>query len=341
MEESHLSRENGPSDHLSPPDGRLKVLYIAGNGRSGSTLLDVLLGQVPGFVAVGEVRNMWDYGLVQNRPCGCGEAFHDCSFWNRVVAGGPLANRIFDPAEIARLRERFARTKRLVPMLLRRGKYVDHSNEDMRQYLDITERLYQSLATASGARVIVDSSKWPTYAFLLDAIPSIDLHVLHLVRDPRACAFSWTRKKEVEPGVFLDQHNALVSTSYWVVWNPVIRYFWGKKRNRYRFLAYEDFVTRPRSSFNDIVRFVGEVVPTDTPFLDDHTVKVCPTHSLEGNAVKFASGPIAIRSDSEWEARISPANRAVVTAMTWPWLLRYGYWNRGGRGRETGGTRVR
>ncbi|HMB70712.1 MAG TPA: sulfotransferase, partial [bacterium] len=68
-------------------EGRLKVLYIAGNGRSGSTLLDVILGQIPGFFPVGEVRNVWDYGVVENRPCGCGEAFHDCPFWSRILSG--------------------------------------------------------------------------------------------------------------------------------------------------------------------------------------------------------------------------------------------------------------
>ena len=39
---------------------KIKVLYIAGNGRSGSTLLGVLLGQIPGFFNVGEVRRVWD-----------------------------------------------------------------------------------------------------------------------------------------------------------------------------------------------------------------------------------------------------------------------------------------
>ena len=35
---------------------RTKVLFIGGYGRSGSTLLDRLLGQIDGFVSVGEVR---------------------------------------------------------------------------------------------------------------------------------------------------------------------------------------------------------------------------------------------------------------------------------------------
>ncbi|HSG09850.1 MAG TPA: sulfotransferase [Longimicrobiales bacterium] len=315
-------------------DRRLKVLYIAGNGRSGSTLLDVILGQVPGFFAVGEVRNMWDYGILQNRPCGCGKPFGECPTWQTILGGDLLAGQTIDPAEMATLRERFARTKRLLPMLLGGSRYVRKASTDMRRYLDATERLYWSVAERTGASVIVDSSKWPTYAFLLDSIPSIDLHVLHLVRDPRACAFSWTRKKESEPGVYMDRHNAFVATSFWVAWNPAIQHFWGSRAQRYKFLTYEDFVTHPRRSFEEIVRFVGADVPSPGPFVDDHSISMAPTHSLEGNATKFISGSVTIRSDTEWQSRIPMLSKAVVSAMTWPWLLRYGYW--GGRGQRRG-----
>ena len=47
------------SSHPSTP----QVLYVGGWGRSGSTLLDLALGQIPGFVSVGELRYLWE------RPC--------------------------------------------------------------------------------------------------------------------------------------------------------------------------------------------------------------------------------------------------------------------------------
>src|SRR5205823_1051409 len=48
-----------------------KVLYIAGPGRSGSTVLDQVLGELPGFVSTGELQALWQRGLVERRPCGC------------------------------------------------------------------------------------------------------------------------------------------------------------------------------------------------------------------------------------------------------------------------------
>src|SRR6266705_3371373 len=68
------------------PQPGLRVLYIGGWGRSGSTLLDRMLGQVPGFFALGEVREIWQSGLRENRLCGCGASFRECPFWTRVGA---------------------------------------------------------------------------------------------------------------------------------------------------------------------------------------------------------------------------------------------------------------
>jgi len=64
-----------------PPDAAIRVLYIGGWGRSGSTLLDLILGQAPGLFSAGEVREIWQSGLAENRLCGCERPFRDCSFW--------------------------------------------------------------------------------------------------------------------------------------------------------------------------------------------------------------------------------------------------------------------
>ena len=63
----------------------IKVVYIAGHNRSGSTLLDRMLGQIEGFIAVGELRQLWWRGLEENQACGCGAPFHDCRFWAEVI----------------------------------------------------------------------------------------------------------------------------------------------------------------------------------------------------------------------------------------------------------------
>ena len=60
------------------------VLLIGGAGRSGSTLLERMLDQVPGVVAVGELTDLWDSALVRGERCGCGVPFAKCEFWSHV-----------------------------------------------------------------------------------------------------------------------------------------------------------------------------------------------------------------------------------------------------------------
>jgi hypothetical protein len=62
----------------------VKVAFIGGWGRSGSTLLASMLGEVPRMTPVGELRYIWERGLHDDELCGCGERFGECPFWQAV-----------------------------------------------------------------------------------------------------------------------------------------------------------------------------------------------------------------------------------------------------------------
>ena len=74
-----------------------RVLYIAGTGRSGSTLLANILGEVDGVFAAGEVRYLWQRGLTERRLCGCGVPVRECPVWSRVLAE---AGHLDEPARM-------------------------------------------------------------------------------------------------------------------------------------------------------------------------------------------------------------------------------------------------
>ena len=65
---------------------KIVVLYIAGWGRSGSTIMVNILGQLPGFAHVGEISNVWTRGVLENNPCGCGTPFGECATWSSIFA---------------------------------------------------------------------------------------------------------------------------------------------------------------------------------------------------------------------------------------------------------------
>jgi sulfotransferase family protein len=305
----------------------LKVLYIAGSGRSGSTILDNILGQVGGFASVGEVRFLWERGLLEDRICGCGEPFSTCPFWRGVLADSFGVAHGVDPRRMLELLARGTRARRIPAMLgggARRRRFMAGLDE-------LPERLgslYRAIGERAGARVVVDSSKLPTYGFLLDNVPGIDLRVVHLIRDPRATAYSWSRTKALPDkpgGGFMQQQGPLKAAALWTLWNAAAQVFWRRRGDTaYLFLRYEEFVRRPRWAVERICELVDER-PDALPFVSDTQVRLEPSHSVAGNPSRFTTGVVELRPDEEWRTRMRTSDRLVVTSLTWPLLLKYGY----------------
>lgn len=79
--------------------------------------------------------------------------------------------------------------------LLRADAHRVHAEPALRGSVGIAARLYAAAAEVTGARLLIDSSKRPSDAALLRLLPDVEPFYLQLVRDPRAVAFSWQRRK--------------------------------------------------------------------------------------------------------------------------------------------------
>lgn len=315
---------------------RIKVLYIAGLGRSGSTILGNILGEIEGFFHGGELKFTWR-NLVENRLCGCGAPFDECDVWCSMLkrAFGGIGG--VDAREMVRLQSLGTRTRH-VPLMhflggrrmlaLRLGKYMVR-----------LEKLYRAVQESTGSRVIVDSSKSPSYGYVLGMTPGIDLYVVHLVRDPRAAAYS--HLKEPRPGTDKRTHmhrlNTVKSSLLWDAWNVSSEALWRGSSGRYMRLRYEDFVEKPHRAVKDILGMLRE----DThqlPFVSERDAELGVSHTVAGNPNRFRSGLVRLQPDYEWASRMRTRDRRVVTLLTFPLLVRYGYPSAADvRGSVTGG----
>ncbi|HYT25684.1 MAG TPA: sulfotransferase [Actinomycetota bacterium] len=311
----------------------VKVLYIEGAGRSGSTVLDNLLGQLPGFFSVGELRFVWDRNLLEDRLCGCGRPFGSCPVWSEVV-GRAFGGGAVDPHEMIRLREGAVRLRDTPLAATRWAERLLRPRSA--GYLDVLARLYPAVAGVTGARVVVDSSKYPSYGLLLGMLPTVDLYVLHLVRDPRGVAHSLRRVKPepVARGVFEEMQRTGPARSAvdWSLCNLLAETFARRARDRYLPVRYEDFVAEPRATVLRILGHVGEPA-RELPFVGERAVRLGVNHTVSGNPSRFRTGTVELRPDDEWRTRGRPAGRALVTALCLPLLARYGYVGRGRRRR--------
>jgi hypothetical protein len=303
----------------------VKVLYVAGLGRSGSTILANALGQVEGFFSGGELNFIWKHTLIENRLCGCGRPARECPFWGPVFEeefGGQseaLAHKMM------RLQYSGARTRHIPMMLTEGGRRKIRSR--LGEFLDNTERLYQAIQSVSGSRVIVDTSKEPAYGYALGMVPGIDLRVLHLVRDPRAAAYSWAKKKRQPDSTereFMHRKTPTQSAVLWDAWNTAIEALWRRMPARYLRLRYEDFIADPRRSFEEILNLTDEE-DAELPLVGERDVKLGISHTVSGNPNRFDTGTVELRQDRAWQEQMKSRDRALVTALTLPLLARYHY----------------
>lgn len=307
------------------PSSDVKVVYVLGWGRSGSTLLDNLLGGVDGFFSTGELHSLWRGGLLERRRCGCGVAVPDCGIWRAVMDvafdGGGL-----DPATLVAWRERSIGMRNTPRLLRDRGAAL--ADKALASYASASARLYRAISEVTGARVVVDSSKLPAIGALLSALPGVEPYYVHLVRDPRGVAHSWRRRKRDPDRDFyseMDRYSAIKSATKWVKNNvgadAVVRRF---EPERATLVRYEDFVRDPRATVARIVALAREG-PFELPFADDSSVLLEPNHTVSGNPARFNTGVVTFTEDDEWVTLLEKRDRIITTALTWPMLLRYGY----------------
>lgn len=308
------------------PDASMPaVLYIAGSGRSGSTLLERVLGAIPGFVNVGELIDLFRRTVPRGERCGCGLAFADCPFWTGV---GKHAFSGWDRDQLAsvhRLQTRVAR-QRHMPRLVATPLAGRRFRAELASYAASYASLYRGIAAESGAGCVVDASKWPVQALAL-ARAGMDIRVIHLVRDVRGVAHSLSkqvaRPHAVGPADSMSHNVPAEAAGRWLAVQgqaEVLRRC-GVRVTRVR---YEDFVSRPRDTIASALAALGlPPDPSQLAHIRGTSVLLGQSHGLSGNPSRFRDGTITLRADEAWRDRMPRRDSAVITAISLPLLLRY------------------
>ena len=316
------------------PSAPVPVLFIAGWGRSGSTLLARLLGQVPGVFSAGELRDVWLRGAIEDRLCGCGETFRACALWREVGERAFGGWDRLDVAEVQRLRVRLDRP--WLPPRLLGSRFAPALDAELLHYRDHLSALYRAIADVTGARVIVDSSKIPTYAMLLRGLPGVDLRVLHLVRDSRGVVFSWQKRVRRTDGADavgsdaggddeMFRYGAASASLRYAYYNGLTHAL-RAGRVPYRFLRYEDLLAAPERRVRDALAFAGRPAEeSELGFLGESHAELEPNHTVDGNPMRLQQGPVMLKVDDAWRREMGPVDRALVSALTAPLLAAYGY----------------
>ena len=302
-----------------------RVLYLGGLGRSGTTLVERLLGELPSVCALGEVVHLWQRDIRADERCGCGARFSGCTFWKRVGEKAFGGWRHVDVDRVLVLQAAVERTRH-IPRLASGQTTTD----EVREYASYYTRVYRAAAEVSGAEVVVDSSKHSALAHILrfTEAEDVDLRVVHVVRDARGVAYSWTKtvaRPETDGADEMTRYSPGRSALLWNAHNAAFGLL-ARRGVPVRRVRYEEFLTDPRAALIRLADFAGLALrPEDMAFLKPGHADLGVGHSAAGNPMRFTVGRLPLRRDDAWVSALPPAQRRMVSAVCGPMLRAYGY----------------
>lgn len=291
---------------------RASTVYVAGYGRSGSTLLDMILSSMDGFWGGGEL--CWLFAeYLRNGDCSCGRPIRDCPFWTDVF--GVLER---DP-EMCSVSQAATTTVKAQSIRISPDPSLD---ED---YRAIWRQTFRAIRLVSGASVIVDSSKSARRSFrrrILLREAGEEVAVIHLVRHPRDVMRSVrsgsNRKLERgEPAMLFG--GGWRGLAGWVVTNGFVELTRASSEVHLR-VRYEDLVGNPVSTVRSIARFV-DADPGRAIDILESNAPLDAGHAIAGNRMRRA-GTTNIRPDGGREER---SRAPSLMSKVVPLMKKYGY----------------
>jgi Sulfotransferase family len=269
---------------------RPQVVYIMGAGRSGSTVLGVVLGNCKRVFYAGEL-DAWLF----KEGCSNFDGPERATFWEAIATAVPEGAELYGTSARRYIEHSVAPARAL------RGK-----RKLRRRYRHVAEHLYQALGERSGAAWIVDTSHYPLRAREMQKVNGIDLYLLFLSRRPESVVSSFSKRDVDQPA-----RSPLRTNAYLHLTNLLaMLVFLAQPSERRLFLRYEEFAKHPERTVEELLKWLQ--MDTEVPDLTElHTGL-----AFQGNRL-LRSKHISFRR-SEPEA--SP-KRLFTTVAQLPWTI--------------------
>ena len=303
------------------------IVYIAGNGRSGSTLLARILDSHESIFTAGELINFLDLVDSEDSVCSCGQTIQGCPFWSKIIQ--KFKHDFSNVAELADIQKRFESISHVSGHILNRAAHKRKSYKDANRNLidGIFQRLPHEMA------YIIDSSKTTWSRSLrpiaLSGIGSLPVKVIHIVRDGRGCM--WSMMKGTDTGLLrgthLNRHSSfpvIRTTLHWPFANLAAHFFQAMHSSEsYCRIRYEDLVENPAKTCSILGDFLGVNLDRQLAILKN-SGEIDTGHLIAGNRMR-SSTRIHIKPDVEWKQRLKLRHKLFFLFFNWPLMLFYKY----------------
>ncbi|MFK7946500.1 MAG: sulfotransferase domain-containing protein [Saprospiraceae bacterium] len=224
---------------------RKRIIYVAGYGRSGSTLLDTILSSHPELEGVGEIKYLFEE-------------------WNKKETLAPIWDDILElyQKEVGISLEEAHNITCDV-----QNPFKSTTSIQREKYFKIWSFLMSTLSERLPDITIVDSSKNAMDAFnrpkLLKDL-GYEVKIIHLTRSPKDVIYSLGKKgsnRLLEAGVkgkkAILKGGTIRALINWTWVNLGVKYYYSSKKGyKIYSLKYEDFIEKTEETFKDVANFL-------------------------------------------------------------------------------------
>jgi len=212
---------------------RKTIIYIIGAGRSGTTVVDVMLGNAGGVFSAGELNR---YPKAKGKQTGLDERPDRTRFWrnfSRAFAGRYDLDRQLDIHREIEYHTGYA--KRIIG-LMNRARYAEYQ-AFLRDFFD---HLFSSIEES----IVVDSSKYPGRAVALSDTLPYRICYLYIKRDPVQVV-----KSMVKTDVVIAPRSWVAANVYYLLVNHLAKLALRKLRRTHAVfeVRYEDLIGEPET----------------------------------------------------------------------------------------------
>jgi hypothetical protein len=290
---------------------KINLIYIASNGRSGSTLLDMLIGKHNKCCTLGEFQIL-PIDLKHNtQPCGCGESVKECIFWSDIY----LENKvILDSGSISRFRYfgagKVLRWKELKDIFSnKKSKNYEIEQYGQENYI-VLDAVMNKINKRKKINFLVDASKDPYRLSWLAQSGFFNISVLHIIKQPEAFVHSMQKQEKSK----LKKLKITFRMSIrWILENSIIKKVCRKyiSDDNYLKIRYEDLAQHTQPELKRIFSELG--LQYDFDILQDGFFH--ENHAISGNQMRFKTSTIKL--DEKWKFQLFFFQKVLIKAITY------------------------
>ncbi len=310
---------------------QLNLIYIASTGRSGSTLLDMLLGSHSQIATAGEIQ-IWPHEILLNgfMLCGCGKPIPQCSFWQEMYKKVDPLHQPHPQIHFFRENHNMGKTLRWKYLLEFKIKnssknkmkhienYQINNYQLFKAFIDVTEQ-----KQGVKPKWIVDASKDPYRLLWLIKSRLFNIKVIHLLRDPCAFVYSMTKK-------YLDKYNKKIliidvvkKSLSWLIHNYLINLIYRQYINQtdYLLIKYEFLVKEPEKVLSEVFNWL-ECENKNKYLINLYSRE---KHTIAGNQMRYSNNN-KIFIDEKWKEKLPSFYQTIIKIITSQLRYQYKYY---------------